>query len=167
MLIRGPFTIKWGDNTIIGVEEVNVEHEIMSEDFETVAGQVYEVDGPHKGSVELTLLDTDIASLAALLPQHHVENGAQLSTGETVNNAQGAMDFVARQCDESIVYNNLDIISCGADASVIRLVNARSKFAGIEVTNKIRKVTVRFVGEPASDEASMQFFKQGTINVVS
>lgn len=166
-LVRGPFTIKWGDNTINDVEELEVEQSIDSEDYETVGGRTIEVDGNYKATATITLLATDIALLAALLPQHFVANGGTLSTGETVNNATGAIDLAPAGCDESLVYNNLDLISCGSPADVARIVNARTKLEGVEIDNKIRKVMIKFIGEAAADEATMQFFKQNTINVVS
>lgn len=167
MIVRGPFDIKWGDNIVADVEEVDVEHEIDSEDFQTVQGNTYEIEGPYKAVVTLTLLASDIAALAALLPQYHVQNGGVMSTGETVNNADGAIDIVPRSCDSGLIYNHLDIISCGNPGQVLRLVNARSVFDGAELDNKLQRVTVRFIGEPDGGEATMQMFKEGTINVVS
>lgn len=167
MLIRGPFDIKLGDNIVRDVEELNIEHEIDTEDFTTVQGQTYEVEGPYKATAELTLLSSDIASLSILLPQYHKANGEVMSTGETVSNADGAMEIVPQSCETSAVYNNLDIISCGNPGQVLRLVNVRSLLGGVELDNKLQRVTVRFVGEPAGGEATMQMFKEGTINVVS
>lgn len=167
MLVRGPFNIKWGDNTILDVEEISIDHSISSDDFETVQGKTYEVDGAYKASVTLTLLASDIPALAAVLPQHFVDDGEVLSTGETVNHAQGAIDVVPRDCDTAIVYNNLDIISCANPAYVARLVNARTKLDSISIDTKIQKVMVKFIGEPDTDEATMQFFRDGTISVVS
>ncbi len=167
MIVRGPFTLKWGDNSIQDVEEIDLEHEVTSEEYETVGGKVIEVDGPYKVGLTITLLASDIASLALVFPQYFVANGGILSTGETVSEANGAIDVKAASCDESVIYNNLDIISCGSPADVVRIVNARSRIEGIEVDGKIRKVMVRFIGEPGTGDATMQFFKQGTINVVS
>lgn len=166
-LIRGPFSLKWGDNVITDVEEIDVEHEIDSEDYDTLQGRRLQLDGVYFVSAIVTLLASDIPALAALLPQHFVENGGVLSTGETVSNAQGAVDLVPGGCDESIVYNNLDIISCGNPAQVTRLNNVRTKFEAIEVDNKLQKVMVKFIGEAPYGEATMQFFRQGTIAVVS
>jgi len=166
-IVRGPFDIKWGDNVISDVEELNVEHSIDSEEFETIQGKSIELDGVYKVSATLTLLASDIPALAVLLPQYFAANGSVLSTGETVNNANGAIDIKAASCDESIVYNNLDIISCGNPSNVLRIVNARTKIEGIEIDNKIQKVMIKFVGASATDEATMQLFIQGTINVVS
>ena len=65
MIIRGPFDIKWGDNTIADVESIDVEHEVDSEDFATVQGRTLEIDGAYKVSATLTLLMSDIPALAA------------------------------------------------------------------------------------------------------
>lgn len=167
MLVKGPFEIKWGDNVLRDIEELGVDYAVDTEDFQTVQGRTYEVSGPHKVTVTLTLLSTDIASLAAVLPQYHVANGQVLSTGETVNNASGAIDIVPGSCDIDAVYNNLDIIGCGNPGEVVRVNNARTEIDSMELDNKLRKVMVRFIGEAAQDEATVQFFKQGTINVIS
>lgn len=167
MLIKGPNTIKWGDNEIDNIEEVSVEYESASEEYETIQGKTYEIDGPQKVSASLTLLASDIPTLAALLPQNFVPNGSDLSTGETVNHAQGAIDVNAKDCDEDIIYNNFDIISCNNPSQVFRIVNARTRFDGYEVDNKIHKAMVKIIGEADSDEAAVQIFREGTINTVS
>lgn len=167
MLVRGPFTLKWGDNTLNDVEEITIDHTIASDDLETLNGRTYEIDGSYKATATITLLATDLAALAILLPQHFVPNGGVLSTGETVNNAQGAIDVAPHDCDTSLIYNHLDIISCANPSQTTRLVNARTKIDGISIDNKIQKVMIKFVGEAAADDASVQFFKTGSINVVS
>lgn len=166
-IIRGPFEIKWGNNVITDVEELAVDHSIDSEEFETIQGKTIELDGVYKVSATLTLLASDVASLSVLLPQYFKANGETMSTGETVNDEDGAIDVVAASCDSSIVYNNLDIISCGNPSQVLRIVNARTKIEGIEVDNKIQKVMIKFVGESASSEATVQLFKEGTLVAVS
>lgn len=167
MLIKGPFSLKWGDNVIADVEEISTDHSIASDEFETIQGKNYEIDGAYKVSAVITLLASDITALAAILPQHFVANGEVLSTGETVSSANGAIDIVPGSCDESTVYNDLDIMSCANPSNVARIVNARTKIDGIEVDGKIQKVMVKFIGESATDEATMQFFTDGTIAVVS
>lgn len=166
-LVKGPFDIKWGDNTLLNVEEISVDYEQDSEDYTTVQHQSIQIDGPIKASVTLTFLASDVAALAVVLPQYHIANGGVMSTGETVNNASGAIDVLALDCDTAPVYNNLDIISCANPGEVFRLVNARTKLDTPEFDDKIRKVSVQFVGEPAQGDGSIQFFKEGTINVVS
>ena len=148
-------------------ETVEVDHSIDSEDFTTVQGNTFEVDGAFKGTAIISLLSSDIAALAALLPQNFVANGQVLSTGETVDNADGAIDIKPGACDLSTVFNNLDIISCANPANVFRLVNARTRIESVEISDKLQKVQIKFIGEPATDEATIQFFTQGTINVVS
>ncbi len=166
-LVRGPFTIKWGDNVISDIEEVEIEHEVSSEEYETVQGTSLEIDGSYKVSAVLTLLASDIPVLSAILPQYFVANGGLMSTGETVSNANGAIDVKAASCDDAMVYNNLDIIACGNPGQVLRIVNARTRIEGIELDNVIQKVMVKFIGEAASTEATVQFFKTGSISVVS
>lgn len=167
MLKKGPFNIKWGDNTISDVESIEVDSEISRDDFETVQGKTITVDGSRKATVKLTLLASDIPALAAIMPQYFVPNGQVMSTGETVNHAEGAIDIAAAvACDQEEISNHLDIITCGSPADVFRLVNARSSFEDIEF-DKIRKVGITFIGEPEGDDGIMQFFRQGTINVVS
>ncbi len=166
-LVRGPFTVKWGDNIITDIEEIDVSHEVSSEEFETIQGSTVELDGSYKVSAVLTLLASDIPVLSAILPQYFVANGGVMSTGETVNNANGAIDIKAASCDEAIVYNNLDITACGNPGQVLRIVNARTRIEGLEVDNVIQKVMVKFIGEPGSSEATMQLFKTGTISIVS
>lgn len=167
MLIRGPFNLVWGDNQINDIEEVTTELEVDSEDYQTIQGTTIEVDGAYKATVTITLLASDIPSLSAILPQYFVANGQTMSTGETVNNADGAIDVRAAACDESLVFNHLDIVSCANPAQVLRLVNARTRIDGIEIDNKLQKVMIKFIGETAVNEGVFQFFRQGTINVIS
>lgn len=166
-LVRGPFNITWGGNTLLNVEEISVDYEQDSEDYSTVQHQTFQVDGPIKSSVSLTLLASDVPSLAVVLPQYHVSNGGVLSTGETVSEANGAIDIKAAQCGTTPVYNDLDVVSCANPGHVFRLVNARTKLDSIEFDDKLRKVVVQFVGEPAAGEGNIQFFKDGTIATVS
>lgn len=166
-LIKGPFTIKRGDNIIEDVEEISLDYTLDSEDFQTVQGKTYEIEGAQKAVIELTVLKSDIPTLAILVPQYHVPNGGTMSTGETVNNADGAIDVVPQACDTDAIYDNVDIISCGNPGQVLRLVNARSVLSGMDISNKLQTATVRLIGEPEGSEAALQMFKQGTIAVVS
>ena len=166
-LVRGPFDLQWGDNTLLNIEEISVDYEQDSEDYTTVQHSTFELDGPIKSTVTLTLLASDVAALSVVLPQYHVANGTVMSTGETVDNAYGAIDVVASDCDSSDVYNNLDVISCANPGQVFRLVNSRTKLDSIEFDDKVRKIMVKFIGEPDTAEGNVQFFKEGTISVVS
>ena len=167
MLIKGPFDLKWGSNTIQDVEDIAVEHNIDSADFPTLQGKTYEIDGAYKVSAIITLLASDIPALAVLLPQHYVAMGEQLSTGETVTDSDGAIDIKAAACDETLVENNLDILSCANPKNTLRLVNCRTKIEGVEIDNKVQKVKIKFVGDASADEATIQFFKDGGISPIS
>lgn len=166
-LVRGPFELKWGDNVLTDIEEIEFEQTVDSEDYQTLEGRTIEVDGPYKTTATLTLLGADIQALAALLPQHFVANGGIMSTGETVNTAVGAIDVAPHACDEELIYNNFDIIACGAPGQVTRIVHARTKLDGIEIDNKVMKVMIKIVGEATAEEGTVQMFKENSINVVS
>lgn len=164
---KGPFTFQWNGNEVTDIEEVETNVEQDTEERTTLQGSTYEFDGPIKSSVTVTLMRSDIPALATFLPQYFVPNGGTLSTGETVNHAQGAIDVRAADCDDAPVYGNLDIISCGNPGQVFRLVNARTKIEAVEFNQYLGTVQVRFIGEPAAGEANVQFFTEGTIAVVS
>jgi hypothetical protein len=166
MIIRGPFEIKWGANTITDVESIKVDYSVKTTEYETLDGRTTEIDGAHKVSATIMLLASDIPALAAIFPQYFVAQGAAMSTGEVVANSAGAIDVVASDCDTAIVYNNLDISACGTPANVVRIVNARTKMETVEI-DKVQKVAVKFIGETAQDEATLQFFKEGTLGGIS
>lgn len=166
-IIRGPHILYWGGNRIEGVEELDLEHEVDEEDYPTLDGKTRTLDGPYKVTATITLLETDIAALAVLMPQYFVPNGGILSTGETVNNAAGAIDIKAASCNQGTINNNLDIESCGNPADVLRIVNARSRIDDVDYDNKVRKVMIKFIGEADASEATIQFFKKNTIATVS
>lgn len=146
-LVKGPFSIKWGVNPILDVTELTFNYDVASNDYETVQGTTYTVDGAITASVELTLLKSDVAALATIFPQYHVKQGEKLSTGETVKSEGGAIDIVAASCDTTDTSYNLDIISCAGD--ITRLVNAKTSLSGVDIAdNSVRTVTVTFRGEP-------------------
>lgn len=165
MLVKGKWNLTWGAVTVEQVESIEVSYERDSSDYSTVQHKTYELRGAAKASVAVTLLGTDIAALAALVPQYAVANGGTMSTGETVNDADGAIDVLAT-CDDQ-VFGDFEITSCEDPGQVYRLVNAYSDIDGVEFDDKIRKVTIKFVGEPGDDQGSIQFFKEGTLTPAS
>lgn len=164
---KGPFEFQWGGNVLTDIEEVETNVEQDTEERTTLGGSTYEFDGPIKASATLKLMRSDLPALAVVLPQYFVPNGGVMSTGETVNNAEGAIDWGAAACNAAQIYNDLDIISCGTPGQVFRLVNARTKGEAIEFDQYLGTVSIRFIGEPAPGEANVQFFTEGTISVVS
>lgn len=167
-LVRGPFDIRWGSNTLLDISEISLDYSQDSNDYTTVDNRKYTIDGAITTTVTLTLLKSDVASLAVALPQYHVANGGQLSSGETVTHADGAIDVVAASCETDPVYDDLDVISCGTNGQVFRLKNARTKIDSMEFAdNAVRTVSVQFVGEPDAGIANIQFFRENGITSVS
>lgn len=163
-LVKGPFTIIWrsedgdasGDTTITDVSEISFEYDVDSNDYSTVDGRTYTIDGAITASVELTLLASDIPTLSAIFPQYYKAQGETLSTGETVECEEGAIDIVAASCETKETLRNLDIISC--TGQITRLVNAKSSLSSQDFEdNSLRTVTVTFRGQPASGQAAVQF----------
>lgn len=166
-LIRGPLEIRWNGNIITDIEEIDFELDQDTDEHTTLGGSVFIFDGPIRATVTVKLLRSDIPTLAIVLPQYFVANGQELSTGETVNHASGAIDVLAASCDTSAVYGPLDIISCGNPGQVTRIVNARTKIDSAEFDPYVATYSVQFIGEPASGDANVQMFMENSIAVVS
>lgn len=157
MLVKGPFSIKWGENPVVDVSEIGFNYDVATNDYQTVDGRTYTVDGAITASIDLTLLASDVEALSAILPQYYVPEGQKMSTGETAPEG-GAIDIVAAQCDTTNTNYDLDIISCNGE--VTRLVNARTSLSTVDIAdNSLRTVTVTFRGEPEQGEGIIQFFK--------
>lgn len=160
MLVKGPFSIKWGANPVVDVSEIGFNYDVATNDYQTVDGRTYTVDGAITASIDLTLLASDVEALSAILPQYYVQEGQKMSTGETAPEG-GAIDIVAAQCDTTNTNYDLDIISCNGE--VTRLVNARTSLSTVDIAdNALRTVTVTFRGEPEQGEGIIQFFKNAS-----
>lgn len=168
MLVKGPFLLKWGANPILSVSELGFNYDVASNDYETVQGQTFHVDGAINASIEVTLLESDVAALATIVPQYHVPKGGYLSTGEEVTADEGAIDIVAASCETITTKYPLDITSC--NGQVTRLVNATTSLSNVNLdNNSLRTVTVTFRGEPEYNTETqkttgiLQFFAEGGI----
>lgn len=158
-LVKGPFSIKWGNNPVLDVEEIEFEYEVESNDYKTIDGRTLKVEGAITSSIGLTLLSTDIDSLKVFFNQYYVASGQKLSTGETVNSESGAIDIKAASCSTTLTNYDLEIESCGGD--ITRLVNTRPTISGIEYAdNSVQKVTITFNAEPKQGQGVLQFFKK-------
>lgn len=168
-LVRGPFDLKWGVNTLVDVSEISLDYAQDSNDYTTVDNRKYSIEGGITASVTLTFLGSDVAALAAVLPQYHVANGGNLSSGETVTGTAGAIDIVAAVgCTFDPVYNDLDVIACGTNSQVFRLKNARTKIDSMDFAdNSVRTVSVQFIGEPDAGVGVIQFFGEDDVTAVS
>lgn len=163
MLVKGPFSIKWGNNPILDVSEIGFNYDVNTNDYSTIDGRTYQIEGAITASVELTLLSSDVESLRTILPQYYVETGEKMSTGETVIDENGAIDIVAASCDITTTNQDLEITSC--NGQVTRLVKARTSLSSQEFAdNALRTVTITFVGEPEQGEGIVQFFSEGGIS---
>lgn len=159
-LVRGPFSIQWGNNPVLDVSEIGFNYDVETNDYSTTDGRTFTVEGAITASVELTLLSSDVDALKTILPQYYVPKDSKMSTGETVESEEGAIDIVAASCDTSNTNYNLEITSCNGE--VTRLVNARTSLTSQEFAdNAVRTVTITFRGEPEQGQGIVQFFKQG------
>jgi len=158
-LVKGPFNFKWGANTLNNISEMSVDYSVESSDTTTLDGNKYMVQTGISATITMTLLDNDIASLATILPQFYVPMGGVLSTGQTVTQAQGAIDVKAAACGTNEVHNQLDIYACGTNAQVLRLVNARTQIDSIDMSDGLRTVAIMFIGEPLAGQAVVQFLR--------
>lgn len=165
-LVKGPFDLQWGSDTLAGIEALDVTYEVSSDDLETIQGNTYTIFGGHKVSAEATFLESDVASLAVVLPQYFVANAGTLSTGETVSDPAGAIDIVPGGV-ASPETHGLIITGAGSPGQVARIVNASTEISGFEIDKTIRKVKVKFSGEAGVDQATLQFFKEGAVSGVS
>lgn len=163
MIIRGPFNLKWGENTLEDVESISIEYNTESEDYTTHDGRVFKLDKSKSIVATLSVLSTDIASLALLLPQYLVPDGGTLSSGEVVDNSDGSIDVLPIGCDDSIVYDDLDIISCGNPGQITRIKNARTRISGIQIDGRIQKYVIDFIGEPTANMALLQVIPEAYI----
>ena len=166
-IIQGPFTLTWGANTLEDVEDVKVDFSQDETDYKTVQFQTRTITGAMKASISITLLKGDIAALGAIFPQYLVVNGETMSTGETVTDAEGAIDIKAAACDAEETFNDLEIEACDDPGLVLRLVNANAKLDSVEIDGKILKQVVKFNGQPEDTEAILQFFNRGSLGEVS
>ena len=164
-LIKGPFTFKWGANSLNNVSDISVDVSVDTSDTSTLDGNKYTIQTGMSATVTLTLLDNDIASLATVLPQFYVPMGGTLSTGETVAQTQGAIDIKAASCTTSDVYNPLDVYACGTNAQVLRLVRARTQIDSIDIGDGLRTIAVQFIGEPVNGQAVIQLLQDNEIFV--
>lgn len=163
MIVKGPFSIAWGENPVLDVSEISYNYDQATNDYETVDGRTYQTEGAITATVELTLLASDVDALRVIFPQYYVAKGETLSTGETVKADEGAIDIVAAKCDTSDTTYPLDIISCAGE--VTRLVNAKTRLSAIDFAdNSVRTVTVTFTGQPEQGQGSVQFLAAGEIS---
>ena len=77
-LVKGPFSLKWGENAILDVSEIGFNYDVATNDYETIDGRTYTIDGAITASIDVTLLATDTASLSTIFPQYYVAKGGKM-----------------------------------------------------------------------------------------
>lgn len=164
-IIKGPFNFKLGLNTLADIESVKFDYKVDSADKTTVQGRKKRVYGTHMVVVTATFLESDVPSLAVVLPQYHVANGGTLSSGETVTGVDGALDIIPGGCATGLVKTDLIIESCGTDGEVLRVMECITEIGALSLDDKNRTVDVEFTGQ--SDAATIQMFKKGSVSNVS
>lgn len=152
MIVRGPFTLTWGGNTLADIESIDLEYDVDTDDYKANSGQVYEINKSIKASIKLTFLATDLASISAVLPQHFKAEGEQLGDGTFVFDERGALDIKPDDCDTEYIYNDLEIAACSEPNESFKLLHARTVIDGFEI-GKIRKIVIKFVGEPGAGQS--------------
>ena len=163
-LVKGPFTIKWGANTLTDVESVDLSFDQESNDYTTVDGRTITLKGAISASATITLLASDAESLVALLPQFAKTAGNTMSSGETVNTGKVALDILAGDCTSTEEKLDLDIISCGNPGEILRIKSCSTSISSMDLeNNQVRTVELTFTGEPAQGVAAIQAFEQGAI----
>lgn len=146
-LIRAPFTLEYCGNELSCVEDISIDFEVDEEEFECVQGNTITEQFNTKVEVELTFLETDVASLAAVLPQFFVAAGDTLADGTTVTCADGAIDISAAGCASSDNPCDLIIDGCTGDPCDRTIIHdVVTSISDIDFGDKIRKVTVKFSG---------------------
>ena len=160
MLVKGPFSVAYGSNPILDVSELTFNYDVATNDYETIQGKTYTVEGAITVSVELTLLASDVEALSTILPQYYVAEGEKMSDG-TVAPEGGAIDIVAAKCDTADTKYPLDITSC--NGQVLRLRDARTALSGVDIQdNSLRTITITFRGEPDGSAGPIVLFGTGT-----
>lgn len=164
-VIKGPFNIVYGANTLAEISAIKVAYSVDTTDTSTVQGQKIRTYGAHQVILTVTFLQSDVASLAVALPQYFVANGGVLSTGETITDPVGAIDLVPGGCASGSSAQDLIIYSCGTNAQVLRIVQAASEIDGLTMDEKSLTVDVNFVG--VSTGATIQLFNTNAIAHIS
>lgn len=166
-IVKGPHTIDFGAEEVLKVEEIDVAIEQDTNDYDTVQGVKYTVDTTMSSIVTLTLLNTDVTSLKVVLPQYFVASSGTLSTGETVSDAQGAIDVVPAGCYAVGNLKHLKITSCDETGAehVLRIPDVSTRIDTVEIDGPgARKVLVQFRAEGTT---MAQFFDSGAVISVS
>lgn len=163
-IVKGPFTLKWGNNVLQDVESIDLSVEQESNDYTTVDGRKFTIKGAISASATVTLLASDAESLAPILPQFAKVAGSTMSSKETVGEGFVALDVLAGDCTTESSKYDLDIESCGNPGEVLRVKSCSTSLSSMDLeNNQVRTVEITFTGEPAQGIAAIQAFTKGAL----
>ena len=163
-LVKGPFNLTWGANTLTDIESIDLSIDQVSNDYTTVDGRSFTLKGAISASATITLLASDAATLAPILPQFAKTAGQEMSSGETVASGKVAIDVLAGDCTSEADKYDLDIESCGNPGEVLRLKACSTSISSMSLeNNQVRVIEITFTGEPAQGIAAVQAFEKGAL----
>lgn len=163
-IVKGPFNLTWGSNTLTDVESIDLSVEQESNDYTTVDGRTITLKGAISASATITLLASDAKTLAPILPQFARASGATMSSKETVATDKVAIDVLAGDCTSEADKYDLDIESCGNPGEVLRLKSCSTSLSSMSLeNNQVRTVEITFTGEPEQGVAAVQLFEKGAL----
>lgn len=163
-LVKGPFNVSWGANTLKDVESIDLSFEQESNDYTTVDGRKFTIKGAISASATITLLASDAESLSLVVPQFARTAGSTMSSGETVATGKVAIDVLAGDCTSESSKYDLDIESCGNPGEVLRIKACSTSISAMNLeNNQVRTVEITFTGEPEQGIAAVQAFEKGAL----
>ena len=155
-MFKGPFTARFGAVSITDILDYSPSVDVTTNDYTTIDGRTLTPQAGINASVEVQLRNATVDAIAAVLPQYWVESGDQLSTGQTVENTDGAIDVVAAACAEEDITHDLDLLDCTGQLA-LRLVRAKASLTNLEIQDSnLLTATITFNGQPAQGEAVLQ-----------
>lgn len=156
-IIKGPFNLVWGKNMLTDVESVDLSFETEGNDYNTMDGRSFSLQRAISASATISILASDAASLAPIIPQFAKLAGSTMSSGEIVEDGAVAIDIFADNCEVSEDKYDLDIISCNDPSQVLRLKSCATSVAGVNFeNNQARVIEITFTGEPDHKIAAYQ-----------
>ena len=156
-IVKGPFNLIWGKNVLTDVESVDLSFETEGNDYTTMDGRSFSLQRAISASATISILASDAASLAPIIPQFAKMSGATMSSGEIVEYGAVAIDMLADSCEVSEDKYDLDIISCSDPTQVLRLKSCTTSVSGVTFeNNQARVIEITFTGEPDQRIAAYQ-----------
>lgn len=160
-----PYTVEYGANAVSNITELALNMERERETVQFLDGGTGRYSGNWDVSVDITVAKDDVATLSVLTPQYHVAKNGILSTGEKVNDDDGAIDVASASCDVDEDTEHLTITAC--NGRVLRIVDASSDISTSTFNQNYGTTTVTFFGRAVGGRAAIQYFKEGSISQVS